>query len=107
MLISRKVLLRCLVLYFVEYPESAFYRDKGGTQLAFYGKFTILDEEFSPLVIPGIGTFNAFSGDSQYRNKGGCTALPNICRFREDQTLTPAHLHHPSSTFRNSCLWND
>lgn len=45
--------------------------------MAFYGKFIINDEDLSPLIIPGIGAFKAFSGDTVYRNRGGCTAVPD------------------------------
>lgn len=44
--------------------------------MAYYGKF-IIDEDKSLLIIPDIGTFKAFSGDNVYKNKGGCTAVPN------------------------------
>jgi len=46
-------------------------------KLAFYGKFIINNEDLSPLIIPGVGTFKAYSGDGIYRNKGGCTAVPD------------------------------
>lgn len=44
--------------------------------MAFYGKF-IIDEGRSSLIILGIGTFKAYSGDGIYRNKGGCTTVPD------------------------------
>jgi hypothetical protein len=40
-------------------------------------KFLVNNQPLSPLTINGIGTFNAYSGDQQYRNRGGCTAMPN------------------------------
>ncbi|ELY6212396.1 DUF2778 domain-containing protein [Cronobacter dublinensis] len=45
--------------------------------MALFGKFTINNADFSPLLIYGVGTFMAFSGDSTYRNCGGCVALPD------------------------------
>ncbi|WP_084009864.1 DUF2778 domain-containing protein [Pandoraea oxalativorans] len=41
------------------------------------GKFVVSGQDLSPLVISGVGTFPAFSGDGSYRNQGGCTARPN------------------------------
>ncbi|WP_105660443.1 DUF2778 domain-containing protein [Cronobacter dublinensis] len=45
--------------------------------MALFGKFTINNADFSPLLMYGVGTFMAFSGDSTYRNRGGCVALPD------------------------------
>ncbi|MEX5384188.1 DUF2778 domain-containing protein [Cronobacter muytjensii] len=45
--------------------------------MALFGKFTINNADFSPLLIYGVGTFMTFSGDSTYRNRGGCVALPD------------------------------
>ncbi|WP_426713239.1 DUF2778 domain-containing protein [Cronobacter muytjensii] len=45
--------------------------------MALFGRFTINNADFSPLLIYGVGTFMAFSGDSTYRNRGGCVALPD------------------------------
>ncbi|EPT8875547.1 DUF2778 domain-containing protein [Cronobacter dublinensis] len=45
--------------------------------MALFAKFTINNADFSPLLIYGVGTFMAFSGDSTYRNRGGCVALPD------------------------------
>ncbi|NML30045.1 DUF2778 domain-containing protein [Paraburkholderia antibiotica] len=45
--------------------------------MAYTGKFLVNNTPLSPLTINGIGTFNAFSGDHQYRNRGGCTMVPN------------------------------
>jgi len=45
--------------------------------LAFQGRFEINNAEFSPLTMFGIGKFMAFSGNSVYRNRGGCVAIPN------------------------------
>ncbi|MGF6505262.1 DUF2778 domain-containing protein [Paraburkholderia sp. 32] len=45
--------------------------------MAYMGKFLVNNEPLSPLTIFGIGTFNAFSGNDQYLNRGGCTAVPN------------------------------
>ncbi|MGF6982974.1 hypothetical protein QFZ99_002451 [Paraburkholderia atlantica] len=44
--------------------------------MAYTGKFLVNNEPRSPLIISGIGTFDAYSGDRQYRNRGGCTAVP-------------------------------
>ncbi|MBC8750419.1 hypothetical protein OKW43_003475 [Paraburkholderia sp. WC7.3g] len=43
--------------------------------MAYFGKFLVNNAPLSPLTINGIGTFDAFSGDQQYRNRGGCTAV--------------------------------
>lgn len=40
------------------------------------GKFLVNNERLAPLVIYGVGTFMAFSGNNIYRNRGGCTAVP-------------------------------
>ncbi|ELQ6020211.1 DUF2778 domain-containing protein [Cronobacter turicensis] len=45
--------------------------------MALFGKFTINNADFSPLLMYGVGTFMAFSGDAKYRNRGGCIALPD------------------------------
>ncbi|SMG13975.1 DUF2778 domain-containing protein [Paraburkholderia susongensis] len=45
--------------------------------MAYTGKFLVNNEPLSPLIFVGLGTFNAYSGDKQYRNRGGCTAVPN------------------------------
>jgi len=44
--------------------------------MALTGKFSVDNKPLSPLSFLGIGTFNAYSGDKQYRNRGGCTAVP-------------------------------
>ncbi|TDN61118.1 DUF2778 domain-containing protein [Paraburkholderia sp. BL10I2N1] len=43
--------------------------------MAYIGKFLVNNAPLSPLTIFGIGTFNAFSGNGVYRNRGGCTAV--------------------------------
>ncbi|MBN3801776.1 DUF2778 domain-containing protein [Paraburkholderia sp. Ac-20336] len=45
--------------------------------MAYTGKFVVNNEPLSPLTIVGLGTFKAYSGDHQYKNRGGCTAVPN------------------------------
>jgi hypothetical protein len=45
--------------------------------VALQGKFLVNNEPVSPLTIFGVGTFNAFSGNGIYRNRGGCTAVPD------------------------------
>jgi hypothetical protein len=45
--------------------------------MAYFGKFLVNNEPLSPLTIFGLGTFNAYSGNEQYRNRGGCTAIPD------------------------------
>ncbi|WP_263064080.1 DUF2778 domain-containing protein [Dickeya dadantii] len=45
--------------------------------MALHGKFIVNDANFSPLSFPGFGTYLAFSGNNQYRNHSGCTAIPN------------------------------
>jgi hypothetical protein len=44
--------------------------------MAYQGKFLVNNAPLSPLTIFGIGTFNAYSGNDQYRNRGGCTVVP-------------------------------
>jgi hypothetical protein len=44
--------------------------------MAVTGKFIVDNAWLSPLTINGIGTFHAYSGNDQYRNRGGCTAVP-------------------------------
>jgi hypothetical protein len=44
--------------------------------MALQGKFIVNNQPFSPLVINGVGTFQAYSGNDIYRNRGGCTAVP-------------------------------
>jgi hypothetical protein len=43
--------------------------------MAYTGKFLVNNTPLSPLSIFGIGTFNAYSGDGPYLNRGGCTAI--------------------------------
>jgi len=43
--------------------------------MAYQGKFIIDNQWLAPLTIFGLGTFNAYSGNAQYRNRGGCTAI--------------------------------
>jgi len=43
--------------------------------MALHGKFVVNNEPLSPLVIFGVGAFQAFSGEGIYRNRGGCTAV--------------------------------
>ncbi|HEY4802099.1 MAG TPA: DUF2778 domain-containing protein [Paraburkholderia sp.] len=45
--------------------------------MACQGKFLVNNALLSPLTIFGVGTFNAFSGNGIYRNRGGCTAIPD------------------------------
>lgn len=45
--------------------------------MALYGKFLVNNAPLSPLIINGIGAFSAFSGNHQYRNRGGCTMVPD------------------------------
>lgn len=45
--------------------------------MAYAGKFLVDNEPLAPLTINGIGSFNAYSGNNQYRNRGGCTMVPN------------------------------
>ncbi|MEI7063711.1 DUF2778 domain-containing protein [Dickeya chrysanthemi] len=44
--------------------------------MALQGKFIVNNADYSPLTLLGVGTFMAFSGDEIYRNRGGCTAVP-------------------------------
>jgi hypothetical protein len=45
--------------------------------MAIQGKFVVNNEIFSPLVMCGVGSFAAFSGDGVLRNRGGCTKVAN------------------------------
>ncbi|MEM5294659.1 DUF2778 domain-containing protein [Burkholderia sp. JPY481] len=45
--------------------------------MAVTGKFIVNNKWLSPLTMNGIGTFNAYSGNEQYRNRGGCTMVPS------------------------------
>ncbi|WP_233832479.1 DUF2778 domain-containing protein [Paraburkholderia sp. ZP32-5] len=45
--------------------------------MAVRGKFLVENKFVSPLTIDGLGTFDAFSGDGIYRNRGGCTMVPD------------------------------
>jgi len=45
--------------------------------MALQGKFVVNEAKFSPLTISGLGTFLAFSGNKQFRNKGGCVGMPD------------------------------
>lgn len=42
-----------------------------------HGKFIVNSEHLAPLMMFGVGAFMAFSGNGPYRNRGGCTAIPN------------------------------
>ena len=43
--------------------------------MAYQGKFLVNNAPLSPLTIFGVGTFDAYSGNDQYRNRGGCTMV--------------------------------
>ncbi|CRG49165.1 DUF2778 domain-containing protein [Yersinia wautersii] len=45
--------------------------------MALQGKFVVNNAHYSPLSIFGVGTFMAFSGNKAYRNRGGCTMVPD------------------------------
>ncbi|NML34069.1 DUF2778 domain-containing protein [Paraburkholderia antibiotica] len=45
--------------------------------MPYQGKFLVNNDTFSPLTIFGVGTFDAYSGNNQYRNRGGCTMVPD------------------------------
>ncbi|MGN7985370.1 DUF2778 domain-containing protein [Burkholderia sp. 22313] len=45
--------------------------------MAYTGRFLVNNEFLSPLTVDGLGTFDAFSGNGIYRNRGGCTAVPD------------------------------
>lgn len=42
------------------------------------GKFLIGDADFAPLFMYGVGTFMAYSGKDQYRNRAGCIGVPRL-----------------------------
>ncbi|MCG5075604.1 DUF2778 domain-containing protein [Paraburkholderia tagetis] len=43
--------------------------------MAYKGKFLVDNKLLSPLTFDGLGTFDAYSGNGIYRNRGGCTAI--------------------------------
>ena len=43
--------------------------------MSIHGKFVLNNADFSPLTMYGIGTFMAYSGNKEYRNKGGCVGI--------------------------------
>lgn len=43
--------------------------------MALHGKFALNNKDLAPLIIYGLGTYLAFSGNNSYRNRGGCTAV--------------------------------
>ena len=45
--------------------------------MAYTSKFLVNNKPLSPLTIDGLGTFDAYSGNDQYRNRGGCTMVPS------------------------------
>ncbi|MFD1554476.1 DUF2778 domain-containing protein [Paraburkholderia silviterrae] len=45
--------------------------------MAIQGKFVVNNHPLSTLVMFGVGTFPAFSGNDIYRNRSGCTAVPD------------------------------
>jgi len=45
--------------------------------MAYTGRFLVNNSFLSPLAIDGLGTFDAFSGNAEFRNRGGCTAVPD------------------------------
>ncbi|EHN8807689.1 DUF2778 domain-containing protein [Enterobacter roggenkampii] len=45
--------------------------------MSLQGKFVVNDATFSPLTFYGIGTFLAYSGNDQYRNRAGCICVPD------------------------------
>lgn len=59
-----------------EHSEGPHHLDPR-TPMPLQGKFVVSGQDLSPLVVPGVGKFPAFSGDGNYRNQGGCTARPN------------------------------
>jgi hypothetical protein len=45
--------------------------------MAIEGTFFLSDTVYSELIIVGLGSFQAFSGKGIYRNRGGCSAIPD------------------------------
>jgi len=45
--------------------------------MALKGTFTVNDADFSPLMIFGVGTFMAYSGNRVYRNRAACASIQN------------------------------
>jgi hypothetical protein len=43
--------------------------------MALQGKFVVDNSPVATLVMYGVGTYAAFSGNGAYRNRGGCTAI--------------------------------
>lgn len=46
--------------------------------MSLQGKFVVNDADFSPLLMYGVGTFMAYSGKDQYRNRAGCIGVPSL-----------------------------
>jgi len=45
--------------------------------MAYQGKFPVNNAPLPPLTILGVDTFNAYSGNDQYLNRGDCTMVPS------------------------------
>ncbi|CAI1719410.1 DUF2778 domain-containing protein [Serratia entomophila] len=45
--------------------------------MSLHGQFIVNDADFSPLLIYGVGTFLAYSGNGKYRNKAACIGVPD------------------------------
>ncbi|EJQ0791427.1 DUF2778 domain-containing protein [Cronobacter sakazakii] len=45
--------------------------------MALKGKFILNEADFAPLTIYGVGTFLAFSGNGEYRNRSNSTTTPD------------------------------
>ncbi|GKW26925.1 DUF2778 domain-containing protein [Pectobacterium brasiliense] len=42
-----------------------------------HGRFIVNNADFSPLIMYGLGTFLAYSGNRVYRNQAGCIGIPD------------------------------
>ncbi|GAB3627002.1 hypothetical protein PTE30175_05015 [Pandoraea terrae] len=54
--------------------------------MALYGKFVVNNETLAPLVINGVGTYLAFSGDGAYRNRGDAQQSRIAGRYPQENT---------------------
>jgi hypothetical protein len=58
-------------------PIPGWNASRRGRQMPIQGKFIVDNKPLASLMMFGVGTFMAFSGHGVYRNRGGCTAIPD------------------------------
>jgi hypothetical protein len=52
--------------------------------MALKGIFTVNDADYSPLLMYGIGTFMAYSGNREYRNRGDALQFQTTSQYLMD-----------------------